>query len=180
MKINTRRSHPTESTHEGAPAKRINALAQLRRSVCSCLLWEDEFYEDGQTITQRIAELVKECKPQDIAALAIEAREQFKLRHMPLFLMRELARHPTKVDKLVSTTLGRVIQRADELAEFLAIYWKDGQQPLTKQVKRGLAWAFRKFNESDLAKYNRDGAVKLRDVLFLTHAKPKDEAQAAL
>ena len=26
-------------THEGAPAKRIGPLAQLERSVMSCLLW---------------------------------------------------------------------------------------------------------------------------------------------
>lgn len=35
----------------------------------------------------------------------------------------------------------------------------------------------RKFDEYALAKYNRDGAVKLRDVLFLCHAKPKDAVQ---
>jgi 60 kDa SS-A/Ro ribonucleoprotein len=180
MKINTPRHSPALQTHEGAPARHIPALARLRRSVSACLLWEDQFYEDGKAIAERIAELVKTCDPKDVAALAIEAREQFKLRHVPLLLLRELARHPTHVDKLLSVTMGRVIQRADELAEFLAIYWKDGKQPLSKQVKRGLAWALRKFNEYDLAKYNRDGAVKLRDVLFLSHAKPKDEAQAAL
>lgn len=187
MKTNMRRTYPAITTHEGTPARRIHSLAELRRSVCSCLLWENEFYENGETIADRIAGLVKQCRPSDVAALAIEAREQFKLRHMPLFLMRELARHPyhrefrtNLQDTLVSKTLARVIQRADELTEFLAIYWKDGKQPLSKQVKRGLAWAFRKFSEYDLAKYNRDEAIKLRDVLFLTHAKPKDDAQAAL
>lgn len=180
MKTNTKKASAPLYTAEGAPARHINPLAQLRRSVMSCLLWESEFYEDGATIADRIATLVKECKPADVAALAIEAREQQHLRHVPLLLMRELARHPVKTDKLVSVTLARVIQRADELAEFLALYWKDGKQPLSKQVKRGLAWAFRKFNEYNLAKYNRDNGVKLRDVLFLTHAKPRDEAQAAL
>ena len=181
MKLNVRTS-PEVSTHEGATARHIAPLAQLRRSVCSCLLWEQEFYEDGQTIADRIAELVKECKPEDVAALAIEAREQFKLRHMPLYLVRELARHPKRKDhpQLVSKTLARVIQRADELSEFVAIYWKEKKQPLSKQVKRGLAWALHKFSEYNLAKYNRDGAVKLRDVLFLSHAKPKDEKEAAL
>jgi 60 kDa SS-A/Ro ribonucleoprotein len=47
-------------------------------------------------------------------------------------------------------------------------------------VKKGLAAAFTKFNEYQLAKYDRAGAIRLRDVLFLSHAKPKDEAQAAL
>jgi hypothetical protein len=81
---------------------------------------------------------------------------------------------------LVGETLERVIQRADELAEFVAIYWSDGRAPLSKQVKKGLASAFVKFDEYALAKYNRPGPVKLRDVLFLTHPKPRDEAQVAL
>ena len=37
-------------THEGAPAKYISAELQLRRSVLACLLWEDQFYEDGAEI----------------------------------------------------------------------------------------------------------------------------------
>jgi hypothetical protein len=48
---------------------------------------------------------------------------------------------------------------------------------MAAQVKKGLAQALTKFDAYQLAKYDRDGAVRLRDVLFLTHAKPKDEAQ---
>jgi hypothetical protein len=80
----------------------------------------------------------------------------------------------------VGETLARVIQRADELAEFVAIYWAGGRQPLSKQVKKGLASAFTRFDEYALAKYDRARVVRLRDVLFLSHARPVDEAQAAL
>lgn len=180
MKINTRRQLPAISTHEGAPARRIGDLAQLRRTVSSCLLWESEFYEDGESISARIAALVHDCDPVEVAALAVEVRTKMNLRHVPLLIVRELARHPKRPARLVATTLAQTIQRADELSEFMAIYWKDGKRPLSKQVKRGLAWALRKFSEHELAKYNRDAAVKLRDVLFLTHAKPKDAEQAAL
>jgi len=45
-------------------------------------------------------------------------------------------------------------------------------------VKKGLAAAFPKFDAYALAKYDRGGPIKLRDVLFLAHAKPHDEAQA--
>lgn len=182
MKTNRKsRGGPALKTHEGAPARHIDPLAQLRRSVCSCLLWEHEFYEDGVEIADRIANLVTLCKPADVAALAIEARESFHLRHVPLLLVRELARHPQRrPDRLISTTLARVIQRADELTEFLSIYWSKRKEPLSKQVKRGLAWAFHRFDEYHLAKYNRDNVVKLRDVLFMTHPKPRDEAQSAL
>jgi 60 kDa SS-A/Ro ribonucleoprotein len=54
------------------------------------------------------------------------------------------------------------------------------RQPLSAQVKKGLARAFTKFDEYALAKYNRDNAIKLRDVLFLCHAKPLDKKQAKL
>ena len=46
-------------------------------------------------------------------------------------------------------------------------------------MKKGLAKAFQRFDRYQLAKYNRDNPIKLRDVLFLCHAKPKDEDQAA-
>src|SRR5262249_34416988 len=102
-----------------------------------------------------------------------------KLRHAPLLLVREMARLASH-RQLVAETLYQVIQRADELAEFVALYWTEGKQPLSAQVKKGLASAFTKFDEYALAKYNRAAPVKLRDVLFLSHAKPLDQAQADL
>lgn len=55
--------------------------------------------------------------------------------------------------------------------------WQRKRQPVSAQVKKGPARAFAKFDAYQLAKYNRDGAVRLRDGLFLVHAKPKDAAQ---
>ncbi len=81
---------------------------------------------------------------------------------------------------MVAETLASVIQRADELSEFVAIYWAEGRTPLSAQVKKGLAAAFTRFDEYALAKYDRAAVVRLRDVLFLSHAKPVDTAQAAL
>src|SRR6266404_758232 len=80
-------------THEGTPARNISPELQLRRSVLACLLWENQFYEDGVEIAGRIAELVPKVAAEKVAALAVEAREQMKLRHAPLALVREMARH---------------------------------------------------------------------------------------
>ncbi|MBL8553594.1 MAG: TROVE domain-containing protein [Phenylobacterium sp.] len=175
MRLNIFAQRPR--THEGAPTAVLTAEQALRRSVLSCLLWETEFYEDGQTIADRIAALAMEVAPQVLADLAVEARERFNLRHAPLMLLVGLIRHG---GPLVAPTLERVIQRADDMTELLAIYWRNGKRPLSKQMKRGLAAAFAKFDAYQLAKYDRDGPVKLRDVLFLVHARPADEAQAAL
>jgi hypothetical protein len=164
-------------THEGATATILTAEQALRRSVLACMLWENEFYEDGVTIASRIRELVPKVAAEKVAALAFEARTAMKLRHAPLLLVREMARHATHRG-LVAETLARVIQRADELSEFVAIYWADGRRPLSAQVKKGLAGAFLRFDEYALAKYDRASIVRLRDVLFLSHAKPMTSDQA--
>jgi len=166
-------------THEGGKATRTDAFRQLRRSVLTCLLWEDTFYEKGSTIAARIAELVPKVKPEQVAALAVEARDRMQLRHVPLFLVSELSKVKGQ-GSLVASTLEHIIQRADELTEFVSIYWKDKKHPLSAGVKRGLAAAFQKFDAYRLAKYDRESKIKLRDVLFLVHAKPKDKPQEKL
>lgn len=165
-------------THEGGKAAlHVKPYEQLRRSVCANMLWENEFYEDGVSIASRIANTILQVRPEQVADLAVEARERFKLRHMPLFLVRELARTGYKG---TAETLTRIIQRPDELTEFLSLYWKDGRCPISSQVKKGLAGAFGKFNEYQLAKYDRGEKIKLRDVLFLSHAKAAGPEQEAM
>lgn len=179
MKINKKTPVTPIFTHEGGKAARTDVKNQLIRSVMSCLLWEDEFYESGETIAKRISDLVKANKPEFVSQVAIVAREQMHLRHVPLLLVKEMAANPSH-RPFVAETLARVIQRADELSESLSIYWRNQPNaPIANSFKKGLAKAFTKFNEYQLAKYNRDADIKLRDVLFLCHAKPLDEAQAA-
>lgn len=175
----------TETTHAGAPAARMTKVQALRRSVMACMLWESEFYESGQTIADRIQALAMDVPVETLAQIAIEAREDAKLRHAPLLLLVVLAKRGSG-SALVSTTIARVIQRADELSEFLALYWslnpKRGARnaPLSAQVKKGLAQAFGKFDAYQIAKYDRAKEVRLRDVLFLSHAKPANDDRVAL
>lgn len=166
-------------THEGGKAVKITPILELRRSVLSTMLWDETFYESGQEIAARIQSLVSKVPAAKVAQLAYEARTKGKLRHVPLWLARSMAPLPTHRE-YVADVLSSVIQRPDELTEFLSIYWKDKKQPLSAQVKKGLGKAFTKFDEYQLAKYNRDSVVKLRDVLFLTHAKPVDKEQEQL
>jgi len=177
--INSKARSKVAYTHEGAKTIEVNALEQLKRSVMACMLWEDNFYEDGISITDRITSLISKVKPDEVYQIALKARNESKLRHVPLLIAREMARLP-EYKGLVSNLLYHIIQRPDELTEFLSIYWKDKRQPLSAQVKKGLASAFTKFDEYALAKYNRNNAVKLRDVLFLTHPVPKNQEQQDL
>lgn len=164
-------------THEGGKTVPVSPLASLRRSVLTCLLWENSFYEKGDKTAARIAELVKQCKPEEVAALAVEARDKMQLRHVPLLLVRELARAKGN-GRLVADTLPRIIQRPDELTEYLAIYWAAGRCPLSAASKRGLRSAFTSFSGYQIAKYqDADKKVKLADVLRVVRPKAKDAEQ---
>lgn len=187
MKTNKITSQPPVYNHEGGKASRQTPLAELERTVTNCLLFENTFYESGNDIADRIRILVGQCKPQDVAGLAQYTRDKLGLRHVSLYLAASLAYTRPRVPNLVANTVDNVIKRADELAEFLSLYWlvngtkgSTKKAPLSAQVKKGLALAFTKFDEYQLGKYNRDADIKMRDVLFLCHAKPASPEQDAL
>lgn len=179
MRLNKTAKATPVYTHGGALAyPHLSPIQAFRRSVLACLLWEDTFYEDGQCIADRIANLALSVSPDELGSLAIEARHQYHLRHVPLVLLNALTKTGREIPGLVQNTVSSVISRPDELAEMLAIYWADGgRRGLSAQLKKGLARAFSKFSEYQLAKYNRPNAIKLRDVMRLSHPKPASPDQ---
>jgi len=207
--LNTKEKKPREKTHEGAKAAKVSSAQELRHSVLACLLWENEFYEEGEVIAERIARLAASRPPEEVAALAIEARNEMHLRHVPLLLLKVLCKTGAGISNermrelvaarnralangesypwppvqphldLVPSTFERVINRADEMSEFLALYFADGKVPLSKGAQKGLARAFNKFDAYQLGKYKGTGdKVTLRDVMFLAHPKPSEDRVA--
>ena len=91
MKTNKAVKKEPNLTYENGKASTIDAFEQLKRSSMSCLLWEDEFYESGMKITDRIKELVKLCIDKDLTDSVIELIKQvkfdMKLRHCPLWMI---------------------------------------------------------------------------------------------
>ena len=164
---------------EGMFAAVQTPIALLRRAVLANLLWEDNAYVDGISVASSIKELIPKCKPEDVANLAKEARLIQKLRHTPLFITVEMCKYKA-TQPYVANVLQTIITRADMLTDFLAIYWKDGKKPIANCAKKGLSLAFHNFNEYKLAKYDRDTAIKLRDVMFLTHPKPQNKQEEIL
>jgi len=179
---------------EGSDAYALDPKVALYSAVCTAAL-SNKFYESEQDQIDRIKSLIKQVPAEFTAKLAIYAREQMYLRSIPLVLCVELAKATSKPrpefdnNSLVSRTVGRVIQRPDEITELLACYAQANPQnngsvkklgKLSKQIQKGIAYAFNKFDKYSFAKYNRDGEIKLRDALFLVHPKPKNDEQQAL
>jgi hypothetical protein len=169
-------SENTLRTHEEGMASPIKSVEQLRRSVMACLLWEDQFYEDGVSIAERIASLMDQVSQDEAREILLDAKFKSKLRHLPLFMLTLFSQKQW----LRKEDVCQICTRADDMTELLALYFKDGKKPLSHQLAKGLERAFGTFNEYQLAKYNRKKAVKLRDVLRLVRPKPKDEEQSAL
>lgn len=168
--------------YEGARAFEMRPEMELYAAVATAGL-NDQFYEATDEKLIRIRELIARTDDGFVARLAIYAREQMYLRSIPLVLVVEMAK-THKGDGLVGRATARVIQRADEIAELLSYYAiandrKETKQlsKLSKQLQKGLAEAFNKFDEYQFAKYDRDARVTLKDALFIVHPRAKDEAQ---
>ena len=184
-KINPSLKKPSKFEEErlaggsGALAAKQSNTALLRRAVLANLLWEDVAYMDGKKVAKEIKRLIPLCPAIDVYNIALEARTMQKLRHTPLFIAVEMCKYPEH-KLFVQDLLPLIITRADMLTDFLAIYWKDSKKPIANQAKKGLAKAFHNFNEYKFAKYDRDSAIKLRDVMFLCRPKPTNQYEQTL
>jgi len=168
-----------EAKPEPAPPLAEDPRLAFRWALLATLLWEGLLRDPTSSLSERLAERAAQIPPAEMAAAAVDAREKLRVRWAALFLTRELARR-RGAGPLVAATLERIVRRADDITDFIALYWAERKQPLTAGIKRGLANAFRNLDAYRLARYDPRSAVRLRDVLFLVHPKPRDAAQAVL
>lgn len=171
--------------HEGADAYGLDPRLELYSAVVTTIL-SNKFYEKEDDRIARIRMLLPKVDPTFVAKLAVYAREKMYLRSTPVMLAIELAKIHNG-DALVGNMVARIVQRADEITEVLALYAKANERKgakkvarLSKQVKCGLGKAFNKFDEYQFAKYNRDGEIKLRDALFIVNPRPDTKEQQKL
>ncbi|MEO3406380.1 TROVE domain-containing protein [Mucilaginibacter sp. CAU 1740] len=170
------------TNYEGAKAFKMSAEMELYTTVVTWSL-NDTFYEKDEARMERLRTLIAKCNPVFVGKLAVYARTKMYMRSVPLVLATELAKLHSG-DDLVARVTDGVVGRADEITELLACYQVLNQRKgtkklnrLSKQMQKGLSLAFNRFDEYQFAKYNRDGAVKLRDALFLVHPRAKDDLQ---
>lgn len=186
MKFNfLKKENGTVMNHEGAKAYSMTPAEELYSAVVTTGL-SNGAYEKGNERLTRIQSLIRKNDPEFVAKLAVYARKEMHLRSVPMVLTAELAKRVSGTD-LVSRTVDGVIQRADEITELLACYQITNERTelkklnrLSKQIQKGLAKSFNKFDEYQFAKYNRKADITLKDALFLVHPKAKDENQQVI
>ena len=193
MKFNTKNTverlmqeHPDATdNYEGGLAFKTDPKTELYMRAATCLVGEPKFYETAEFADQeliRVVHNILKTDPEFVLQLAVYLREQMHLRSVPMVLCAEYANISPGTVTGARKYISRCIARADELTEIIAyqlarnkVSPRNSKFPMA--IKVGVAHAFQKFDAYQLGKYNRNGTVKLRDVLFLTHPIPRDDAQ---
>lgn len=165
---------------------------QLFEAVVDTLYGKDGFYETSDARVERMKSALKQIVLQNgekgaefVGRVALFARQDMHVRTMPIILVVELmaALREAKINapgmrKLVTD----VIQRADQLSDLysyaLTIFGEKKAIPMS--IKKGVADAFSKFDAYQFAKYNREDALKFKDLLRVVHPAPRDEIRAEI
>lgn len=177
------------SNYEGGLAYRPGLKTQLMKMIASSMVNENKFYSSGNDHDKKIIELIHTIAKEDpefILKLAVFSREVLNLRSAPVMLLGEYANSEGVGVPKSRQYVARTIQRVDEITELLAYQLKRNAASPRKAnkipmvLKNGVGLAFNKFDEYQFAKYNRKGSVTLKDAIFISHPKPKDEKQQAL
>ncbi len=162
---------------------------QLMEIVVGTLYLQDRFYESGKDTLNRlkglVGDLVRSNDSDFIANLILATRKEFNMRTMPIVLAVEWAaalRAAKKEYPHVRNVVANLISRADELTELyayaLTVFGDKKKVPLA--IKKGVGDAFNKFDAYQFGKYNRDGAVTLKQLLRIVHPTAKDADQGAI
>lgn len=172
---------------EGGLAFRPDPRLELYLRACTCLI-EDRFYSKAADQLRELRAVIHQCDRSYVLKLANYARNEMHLRTLPMILLAEASTmHSGSTNEAKSDVrhyVPKIVRRADEPGELLA-YWistlgAGTKAKLPNALKKGLSDALTRFDEYQLAKYNRAAAVRLKDVLMLVHAKPDTPERAWL
>lgn len=164
-----------QKTHEGGAAvAHTSPLDGLRRVITTAMLGENSFYERGQLIQGRIAELVGQVSETDTLEVADMVREakDAGMRHTPIFVAVSLFERRASCAELA---LRYALRRADEPAEVLSLWFAKGRRPIPRGMRRAINAFLATQSAYQLAKYRgASKQFKLRDVIRLCHPVPAD------
>lgn len=164
-----------ERNYEGFPSfsrsVEEQTLQVLTTGVC-----ENSFYADAKTLTAEALGMIGQMAARDpelLAKMIVYARNEGLLRAVPIHALTVLS----KVDsRLFAAIFPRVIRTPNDLKDFVTLVRKgDLRTGLGRSVKRAINAWLNGLTEYHAIKYgSRGGDITLRDVLRLTHPRPKD------
>ncbi len=172
--------------YEGEKVYRMTPEMELYERVLTNLVGEQKFYTSGEKDLEDLKSAVQRVldrEPKFVLQLANYARNFMHLRSVPILLLVLASLHDG-AKPYVREYTPKIVKRADELAEVISLFNllvgdigdASPKGSLPASLKKGLADTFETFDEYQLNKYKKG----LKDVLRLTHPKPKNEYQNQL
>jgi hypothetical protein len=167
-------------THEGAHAFVSDDRTALFTLAATNMVGEATFYESPSDRDARFRELIAKVAvsdPEWLSKFLPWLRDEGNMRTASVVGAVEFARNGGG-RKVIADSLLRGDEPAEALAYWIGTYGKT----IPAAVKRGIADAAVKlYTERSVLRYDSArNAVRMGDVIRLTHPKPKDDAQSAL
>lgn len=158
-----------------------DASQRFMEYVLSSFYAADGYYTSAESklddMIVCINSLVQDNKQSLIESILKFAKNDMGMRTMPIVAtvhyfdaLRRTGKQALNGRGLVTSMITRADELTDMYAYALSVFGTKGQVPMA--IKRGVADAFSKFNEYQFGKYNRDNAVKLSDLIRITHPVP--------
>ncbi len=151
---------------------------RLVTAVLTTMFGEPKHYGSTDSDIVRLATRCAGADPEFLCKLACYARNEGNLRSVSHVLTAVIAR---EAGACTRAAIRNVVLRPDDITEIMSCYAAMYGKPFPNAMKREIASVIQKFDEYQLAKYNGGSkALKLRDVLRITHPTPKNDETAAL
>ncbi len=170
---------PTRVTNLAGGVAYTESPKQEFVSILLTSFVQQQFYRGADETIVRVAELVRLVPHEFAAKAAIFARDEFGMRSISHVVAGELAAVARGAPWL-KRFVERIVVRPDDITEILAYYGERySLKPTPHSLKKGLAAAFAKFDEYQLAKYRGEGrAISLVDAVRLCHPKSTPAIEA--
>ncbi len=176
-KFNTKNTDKT-TNQSGYPAYRMKEKNHLVTTVLTSMFGEPKYY--GST-SNKLLQLSLRCAaadPEFLCKLACYARTVGNMRSVSHVLATVIAHEARAYTRIA---VRNIVLRPDDLTEIMACYLQLFGKPFPNALKREAAAVIQQFDEYQLAKYSGSKkSLKLRDVLRITHPKPRSKEQELL
>jgi len=135
---------------------------------------KDQFYRSENETIDRIEALMKQIKDKKfLAKSAIYARTEFGMRSVSHLVAAKII-SSISGQEWAKNFIDKVVYRPDDMTEIWSCYSKDNKK-IANSLKKGIALAFQKFNEYNLAKYRGENKeYSLVDLANYCHPKAND------
>lgn len=176
----TTNSPKTTNLAGGVAYTNRNLKEVLATQALTTFVSEGKYYGDNTNDIKKNIQKLMETDAEFVRNLGLFARKEFNLRSISHLIAGELSTSEAG-KSLTKGYIASVCVRPDDMLEIMSLHRSMNDNKVSNSVKKGLSSAIHKFDQYQLSKYKgKKKAIKLKDVINVSHPKPRNEVEAAL